>query len=309
MGLASSALNNVRKIFTSRHRLRRRPDQRTADDTPIVRPQQSQSAQPQGDMSRGDQTHPRTERLVQARAAYDSLSTGMRVTIAVFLVIAIPLAAPAWAIERLIRKWWSSDFEFRAFSATPYFVCVTIAATVAIVATRLFVAQVIAMYLLADMELVCLATCTAIALVNPGRVQTLLRNVSRRTFSPRVITVGRTTIYMAIVSAAYSVWFFGALSFILWQADHTYFGGVSEPSPRVYVFWQFLQNSFLAITNSNNTLSAERFLSQLVDDSELIVGIFLLVFLLAVLVSTWAERARNNIEPSQTVKSNSQDDI
>lgn len=63
----------------------------------------------------------------------------------------------------------------------------------------------------------------------------------------------------------------------------------------MYSFWQFLQNSFPTITNAGSTLVARRFLSQLIGDFERLVGIFLLMFLLSVLASGWAERALKRV--------------
>jgi hypothetical protein len=185
---------------------------------------------------------------------------------------------------------------------------VTVIATTVIVATRFATAQAFAMYLLSDLELLALATCAAIAVVNPGRIQEVLRAVTRRerAFRPQVIVANRTTIYIAIIFRYYSMWFFASLSFVLWQSDHTYFSGVSGSSSRLFIFWQFVQNSFLTITNSNNNLNPKRFLSQLSSDVELMVGIFLLVFLFAVLVSSWAERAPNRTEAIQTIRDDSE---
>jgi hypothetical protein len=66
------------------------------------------------------------------------------------------------------------------------------------------------------------------------------------------------------------------LSYVTWETDPTYFGEVSEPSTRLYSFWQFIQNSFLTITNAGGTLISRRFLSELIGDAERIVGIFFL---------------------------------
>lgn len=85
--------------------------------------------------------------------------------------------------------------------------------------------------------------------------------------------------------------FFGALYYVLWRASHSFFGGVSDTSERLYIFWQFIQNSFLTITNAGPTMNFQRFLSQLIGDCERLVGIFIFVFLLSVLASGWAERA------------------
>ena len=100
---------------------------------------------------------------------------------------------------------------------------------------------------------------------------------------------------MAVVSACYAVYFFGALTYVMWDADPSYFGNVSEPSTRLYSFWQFIQNSFLTITNAGSTLVSRRFLSQLIGDFERVVGIFLLVFLFSVLASGWAESALKRV--------------
>jgi transposase len=238
-------------------------------------------------------------RAVRVRAAYDDMSTGVRIVSVLLTVVAIPLAAPTWAIEFAIRKSSRRSFEFQAATATPYFFIVALSSTAGVIFVTSVVVQIMALYILADMELVCLVTCVVIALINPGPVQTLLRAASRRrtTFRPQVMAADPKTIFIAIISAGYSIWFFGALSFALWRADHSYFGGVYSSTSQLYVFWEFIQNSFQVLTNSSASLIAERFLSQLLADFEFIVGIFLVVFLLTILVSSWASRALENGPP------------
>ena len=226
------------------------------------------------------------------RQAYRQLSTGMQITVASLLTIAAPLLFPALAIEWIIHRWHKyKDFEFGIISSTPYFLFVAVIAAVGVVFSNVLAIRVIALYLLALMELISLSVCATIAVISPGRLQTLNLTVAIRSFTPRTITASRSTVYAALVSAGYAVYFFGILSYALWQADPSYFEGVSEPSTRVYSLWQFVQNSFLTITNAGATLVSRRFLSQLIGDFERIVGIFLLVFLLSVLASGWTERA------------------
>jgi hypothetical protein len=222
--------------------------------------------------------------------AYDALPRRIRVVVVTLLVIVAPIALPAWGIERIVRR-RRPNFEFRIFSSTPYFFVVAIIATVAVITIRITVVQITALYFLAVMEMLALATCAMIAIISPGRLQTVLRMATRRSFKSRVVPANSATIYAAIISAIYAVFFFGTLSYALWQANQSYFGGVSEPSTRLYSFWQFIQNSSLIITNAGATIDSRRFLSQLIGDFERMVGIFFFVFLLSVLASGWAERA------------------
>ena len=248
----------------------------------------------------------RPSRRIRFRDAYDELSKGMRIAVVALIVAVAPLAFPAWGIESIIRR-WRRDFEFSAFNSTPYFLFVAGIAAVGIVATDIATLQIISLYLLALMELISLSVCVMIALVSPGRLQTLNRTVARRRWKSRVITANSSTVYMAVISACYASFFFGILSYAMWHADPSYFGDVSEPSTRVYSFWQFIQNSFLTITNAGTTLASRRFLSQLIEDFERIVGIFLLVFLLSVLASGWAERALKRVNAGTAPKNNSEE--
>lgn len=250
----------------------------------------------------------RPSRRIRVRGAYDELSNGMRIAVATLVVVVFPIVFPAWVIEWIIRR-WRRNFEFGAFNSTPYFLFVAAIAAVGIIATDVFAIQITAVYLLALMELISLSVCVTIAVVSPGRLQTLNRMVTRRRMKARVLTASRSTVYMVVVSACYAIFFFGALSYAMWHADPSYFGGVSEPSTRVYSFWQFIQNSFLTITNAGATLVSRRFLSQLIGDFERIVGIFLLVFLLSVLASGWAERAIERVNMGAASENNSEKQV
>jgi hypothetical protein len=247
-------------------------------------------------------------RRVLVRNAYNELSSGMRIAVVAMVVVVAPLAFPAWGVEWIVRRWWR-DFEFEAFNSTPYFLFVAVIAAVGVVAADAGVIKIIALYLLALMELISLSVCVMIAVISPGRIQTLNRIAARRSFKPQVITASPSTLYMAVVSAGYATFFFGTLSYAIWRADPSYFGNVSEPSTSVYSFWQFIQNSFLTITNAGATLVSRRFLSQLIGDFERIVGVFFLVFLLSVLASGWAERAFKRIDMGSQPKNNSGEEI
>jgi hypothetical protein len=249
-----------------------------------------------------------SNRRIEIRNAYDELSNGMQIAILTLVVAVAPLAFPAWGVEWIIRR-WRRNFEFEAFNSTPYFLFVAAVAAAGIIATDAGVIQIIALYILALMELISLSVCVTIAVVSPGRLQTLNHMVARRSYKPRVITASRSTVYMAVVSACYAIFFFGTLSYAIWRADPSYFGDVSEPSTRMYSFWQFIQNSFLTMTNAGTTLVSRRFLSQLIGDFERIVGLFFLVFLLAVLASGWAERALKRVNMSAEPESNSEEEV
>jgi hypothetical protein len=224
------------------------------------------------------------------------------------LVIVAPIAFPAWGIERVVRR-RRPTFEFRIFNSTPYFLVVAVIATFAVIAIRITVIQITAVYFLAVMELLSLATCAMIAIINPGQLQTVLRMATRRSFKSRVVPANSATVYAALVSAVYAVFFFGTLSYALWQANHSYFEGVSEPSTHLYSFWQFIQNSSLTITNAGATIDSRRFLSQLIGDFERMVGIFFFVFLLSVLASGWAERALRGADLRETPGGNPRSEV
>jgi hypothetical protein len=245
-------------------------------------------------------------RRVRVRSAYDELSSGMRMAVAAMVVVVAPLAFPAWGVEWAVRR-WRRDFEFGAFNSTPYFFFVTVIAAVGVVVPDAEVIKITALYLLALMELISLSVCVMIAVISPGRVQTLNLIAARRSFKPQVVTASPSTFYMAVISAGYATFFFGALSYAIWRRDPSYFGNVSEPSTSAYSFWQFIQNSFLTITNAGATLTSRRFLSQLIGDFERIVGVFFLVFLLSVLASGWTERAFKRADAGSQSENNSGD--
>jgi hypothetical protein len=242
-------------------------------------------------------------RWTKFRKEYGKLSKGMQIVVAILITAIAVLAFPAWGIESIIRK-QRPGFEFAFFSATPYFFFVAVIAALGIVATKVAAIQVIALYLLTLMELISLSVCMTIAVISPGRLQTLNRMVAIRSLTPRIVVANRSTVYAAVASACYAIYFFGILSYALWEAGPSYFGGVSEPSTRLYSFWQFIQNSFLTLTNAGGTLISRRFLSQLIGDFERIVGIFLLVFLLSVLASGWAERTLKRATTSTPPENN-----
>jgi hypothetical protein len=175
--------------------------------------------------------------------------------------------------------------------SSPYFLGLAVVSTVAVLAFRVLAVQLIGLYVLVMMELIALVTCAVIAVVRAGRLQSLVRTVAGRSFSPQDVMAGPATIYASVVSIAHTVVFFGVLSFAIWRGNASYFGGVSASSPPLYAFWQFVNNSFLTIVNNNGPLTEARFAAQVICDAERVIGIFLLVFVLGVLVSGWAEQA------------------
>lgn len=251
---------------------------------------------------------PSSEGPTRFRRSYRELPKGMQIAVVALIAAIAPLAFPAWGIEWIVRKRRPS-FEFAFFSATPYFLFVAAIAAAGVIAIDVAAIQVIALYLLTLMELISLSVCLTIAVISPGRLQTLNRMVAVRTLTPRIVTANRSTVYAAVASAFYAVYFFGILSYAVWRAEPSYFGGVSEPSTRLYSFWQFIQNSFLTITNAGGALIPRRFLSQLIGDSERIIGIFLLVFLLSVLASGWAEGALERANTSAPLENNPEEHL
>jgi hypothetical protein len=218
----------------------------------------------------------------------------------VFAIVA-PLLCPGWAIEWIIRKRWK-NFEFRIFSAVPYFLAVAITATACAIWLDSGAVRAIAVYALAIMEFLALATCAVIAVVRAGKLQDMMLRIARRRYSRRTVPANGATIFAAVISGCYSVLFFGVLSYSLWRGDNTFYGDVPGPAPAIYHFWQFFQSSFLVFINNDGSIIAERFISQVIWDIERIIGIFLLVFLLAVLASGWTESALKNAMPERVAK-------
>lgn len=214
----------------------------------------------------------------------------MRTAILVVLVVGAPLAYPAWAIERAIKKHRPS-FEFGIYTSTPYFLALGVTSVITLITVRVLAVRIVALYVLTIMELISLATCAIIAVIRAGRLQSFMRTVARRSIRPQAVTARPVTIYAATVSVVYAVVYFGALSLVLWQGSASYFAGLSRNSSTVYSFWLFIQNSFLTIINNSGPLDETRFASQVIADVERIIGIFLLVFVLGVLISGWAEQA------------------
>jgi hypothetical protein len=223
---------------------------------------------------------------------------------AILLVIVAPLSYPGWAVEWLIRK-RRRDFQFRVFSAVPYFLTVATVATACMIWVDLPVVQGVAVYLLAVMEFIALTVCVAIAAVRMGKLHNLMLRVSRRRYSHHtLVPANSATIFAAIASGCYSVLFFGALPYALWQGNGTFYSGISGPAPKLYYFWQFIQTSFLVFINNDGAVIARRFISEVIWDAERVIGIFLLVFLLAVLASGWAESAFKNTAPETEIQEN-----
>jgi hypothetical protein len=217
-------------------------------------------------------------------------SKRVRVVALILLVIGAPLAYPAWAIERAIRR-YRPDFQFAIYNSAVYFSVFVVISVTCVIFIRSFAVQLIAIYLLTLMELISLATCAVIAAVRAGRLQKLMLTVTRRSFRPQVVVAGPATIFAAFASIVHAVIFFAAISFVLWRTDASYFGDLPATSTMLYSFWQFMQNSFMTIINNSGPLVARRFASQVLSDFERIVGIYLLVFVLGILASGWAERA------------------
>lgn len=240
----------------------------------------------------------RTDVPVRFRTLYRNLPIATRAVVVVVGVLVAPVAIPAWTVERVIRR-WRPAFEFKVLNSTPYFTGIVLALAAGIIATDALAFQVVALCLLGILELISLSLCLAIAIRIPGRLQFINSFVARRSYGPQVLTAQRSTIYAVIVSAGYAVFFYGILSYVLWRDGPSYFTGVSVHSTQVYIFGQFIQSSFLTITNAGSVLVVQRFAPELIGDLERITGIFFFVYLLSVLASGWAEREHSRSQSDE----------
>src|SRR6202521_547884 len=118
----------------------------------------------------------------------------------VIATVIIPIALPAWTIERIVRK-LQPGWQFSPFVATPYFLTLTLLSSLALLYLGTFWIA-LATYTMTAMELLAVWLCVSIAIARPGEVYMWLREFGkRRDIVPeRHVLLTSHSLYEGIVS-------------------------------------------------------------------------------------------------------------
>jgi hypothetical protein len=197
----------------------------------------------------------------------------------------LPVAAPAWLIERLASRSGRS-WQFGLLSSIPYFIAMTGAATYLVV---MMTSQLLALFglaLLIVLEFVALATAISVGLGvgRETRFQVLCSAIMRR--RPR--TGIRTTldaVVASVIALCYTTWFFSVWFFYLYQHHPGQVGGITSDASPLAAFWATFYLSATTITTGQSEYVAIGGIAQFLSLVEIVVGLIFFIFVLATVVA------------------------
>lgn len=201
-------------------------------------------------------------------------------------VIVWPVAAPAWAIERAIRR-AQPNFEFGILSSVPYFSIVVFGTTASMIWVDSSPIRGAALVILTLLELVALGGCVVLAVSRPGSIQGLLLRVFKRRQRAQLVEVKPSTVVASLLGAAYTIWYFGALMFVISQASPEQYDGMRQTGSMLGQWWAAQYFAAMSFMSANSNASPARFLSELLHLTEVALSLFFFVFLLASIVSRY----------------------
>jgi hypothetical protein len=196
-----------------------------------------------------------------------------------------PIAWPGWLVEWIVRR-VRPGWAFDQYSATPYFLAISLVATKAIVSGGTL-GNWLGVYLLSAMELLALWICVTVSIGRPGLYFGLLRRFGRRSrrVTPNRPLFGVPTLYMGVVSYGFTIYCFGLLYFVVNRLDGQAFSGVARLTSLQSV-WQFWYFSAVTITTLGyGDIAPRTFTSQLLAVIEVLLGLFFVLFLFGAFVS------------------------
>lgn len=196
-----------------------------------------------------------------------------------------PIAWPGWTIEALVRR-WKPGWEFNSFSATPYFITLTLLSSLALLSRNSLVGFVGA-YIMTAMEVLCLWLSVAIAVGRRGSVRNLLSEFGRRgpSLDGQKVLLTPTGLYAGTIAYAFTVYYFAFMSSLLHSADPGAYQGVAE-GLSVRQLWQFLYFSVITIsTLGYGDILPTSMTAQALTMAEVGLGLFFVVFLFGGFVS------------------------
>lgn len=210
----------------------------------------------------------------------ESLSRTARLIGGLCAAIVHPIAWPGWTIERLVQS-RRANWEFSPYSATPYFVVLGVGSTLCALSGPFFI-QIVGLYVLFAMELLAIWICLAIFSGNPESAPwVLLLHHGNRTFTrpPDDLFASSHAIYSAGVAFLYTAYFFAVTTHVVYSHDNASYENV-RPGSIIEVFWQFLYFSVVTITSfGHGKIMPKSFLAEALSGLELLLGLFLVLFL------------------------------
>jgi hypothetical protein len=204
---------------------------------------------------------------------------------AVVASLIIPIALPAWTIERIVNH-YKPGWNFGPFTATPYFLTLTLLSSLASLYLGTFWIA-LATYVMTAMQLLTVWLCISIALGRPGDIYIWLREFGRRkrVLPKSHVLLTPTSLYVGIISYGYTIYFFAYINFIIHRFSPDSFGGVTATAP-VATLWTFVYYSTITITTLGyGDIVPKSSIAQAVTVIELLAGFFFVVFLFGAYVS------------------------
>jgi hypothetical protein len=199
---------------------------------------------------------------------------------AVFAAVVHPIAWPAWAIERLVQR-RSSDWQFSAYSATPYLSTLAMAGTICVM-SKLPLLQIVGIYILFALELLGIWLCIAIFSGNrQSAFWVLLIHHGKRKVaqSSREVFVSTYSIYCSGIAFLYTTYFFAIAHYAVHSYDALNYDGVRSGSA-FQLLWQFLYFSIVTITAfGHGKLMPASAIGEALSGLEMLIGLFLVLFL------------------------------
>jgi len=167
--------------------------------------------------------------------------------------IVVPIAAPGWAIENVVRRLREkeADWQFRTIVGGVY-VLTWIAVGLLLTLAHPVWLKLLGLYILLAVEVLGIVLCAVIILGNSAGMQTRFSRLARRR---RPIEgwdrLGSKSIYTALGAFLFSPCFFGALLYVLQDLSLTTYSGIKLGDSGE--LFEFVYMSFVAIVTLNFT--------------------------------------------------------
>lgn len=201
----------------------------------------------------------------------------------VIQVVVVPVAAPAWAIEWILRRLGRPRFQFSVKNSIPYFVMLVLPSTWLSVFACWPAMAFFSLGVLTELEIVALAVAVGTATSQRGMYRWFLARVARRNPGLSRPNTRSVPVIAALTSLAYTTWYFGTATAMLYRLDIARFAGPLEGRKGYDLWWTSVYYSFSTITTAGSSIDPLNALAQTMAMTEVSIGILFFVFIIAVL--------------------------
>jgi len=201
-------------------------------------------------------------------------------------ILIIPIAIPAWVIERVLQS-SKPNWQFNSVSATPYFVLLTLLSTITLFYCGTLL-TVISVYVMTAMELLSIWMCVAIAIGHPSNVVKWLNEFGKRDqnkISAQQVLLTPMSFFRATVSYFFTIYYFAFIYYLVYRFSPDSFSGIKDTNI-LERFLAFVYFSVVAISTLGfGDIVPQTPIARILIILEVFTGLFFIVFLFGAFVS------------------------